>query len=348
VRKKAIIALLIAVAAFVLFYFLIYSKNSGQQNVFRTTGIMESTEVEVSSKIPGRLAHIGFHEGDHVTKGELVAQIEPSEYDALRAQADAAVTTARKNLAAGYAALDNARAMRESAKSDAVRAEAQTRSADAALTQAEVDLVRADELFSKGVIPRSELDQATTNWDTYSAALDGAKAAKEAADSAAKAATAALNESGENVAALKARVAEAQSALNVADVRLSDTSINSPVDGVVDYRYLEDGETVAPGTPILNIINPADTWARADVDERYIGRIKVGQAARVTLEYMPDKVFEGTVYDIGREGDFATERDVTRGRQDIRTFRTRIRVKDPGGVLKNGMTVIVELPLRAN
>jgi len=345
VRKKAILALVAAVAAFVLFYFLIYSNNSGPQNVFRTTGIMEATEVEVSSKIPGRLAHVGFREGDHVKKGDLVAQIEPSEYEALRAQAEAAVTTARKTLDAGYAALDNARAMRDSARSDAARAEAQTRSADAALAQAEVDLVRADELFTKGVIPRSELDQATTSWDTLSASLDGTKAAKDAADAAAKAAAAALRESEQNVAALKARVSEAESALSLAEVRLSDTYIYSPVDGVVDYRYMEDGETVAPGTPIMNIIDPADIWVRADVDERFIGRIRTGQPARVTLEYMPDRVFDGTVYDIGREGDFATERDVTRGRQDIRTFRTRIRVKDPGDVLKNGMTVIVELPL---
>jgi hypothetical protein len=72
--------------------------------------------------------------------------------------------------------------------------------------------------------------------------------------------------------------------------------------------------------------------------------IKNGQRSYIRLEGVPDRVINGTIYDIGREGEFATERDVTRGRQDIRTFRTRIKVDDPEGILKPGMSVLVEIP----
>ena len=105
-------------------------------------------------------------------------------------------------------------------------------------------------------------------------------------------------------------------------------------------------EVVSPGTSIMTLIDPNSLWVRFDLEQRYVNIVKAGQKALIRLEGVPDKVINGTIYDIGREGEFAVERDVTRGRQDIRTFRTRIKVDDPERILKPGMSVLVEIPER--
>ena len=107
---------------------------------------------------------------------------------------------------------------------------------------------------------------------------------------------------------------------------------------------MEEGEVVSPGTSILTIVDPSTLWVRFDLEQRFVTKVRVGTKARVWLEHHPDMVFDGEVFDIGREGEFAVERDVTRGRQDIKTFRTRIKINDPKGILKPGMTVMVEIP----
>ncbi len=343
--RKTIFILLVIVAAAVAAYFL-FRGNNEEQNTFRTTGIVEALEVQVEPKLAGRLVFIGFREGDPVGAGELVAVLDQAEPEAIVDEAKAVHETARKSLAAGYAARDNAAARYKAALSYVDGAEAGLDGAAASLVLAEKELARAEDLYEKGVIPKSELDTATAARDTAAAGVSSAKASLESARSSAKAAEAAVNEAKRNLDTLAARVSEAERALDTANVRLADTKIYSPIDGTVDYRFLEEGETVVPGTPILTLIDTRDIWVRIDVDERYVGRIRQGQEADVTLDYMPGKVFRGKVFDIGREGGFATERDVTRGRQDIRTFRTRIRVKDPEGILKPGMTVIVTVPVR--
>lgn len=342
--KRTVLILLAIVTVLIAAYFLLREKGK-EENVFRTTGIVEALEVEVESKIAGRIVFIGFREGDTVAAGELVAVLDQAEPDAVVKEARASLETARKSLAAGFAALDNAAARYRASLSDADRAGAELGRAGAELDLAEKDLKRAEELFEKGVIPSSELDRAVTARDTAAAGVSAANAALDASRGSATAAEASVNEAERNIDTLGAKVSEAESALGLAEVRLEDTKMYSPIDGMVDYRFLEEGETVAPGTPILTLVDTNDVWVRIGVDERFVGRIKQGQAADITLDYMPGKVFRGTVYDIGREGGFATERDVTRGRQDIRTFRTRIRVDDQEGILKPGMTVIATLPV---
>ncbi|MEK7851937.1 MAG: efflux RND transporter periplasmic adaptor subunit, partial [Deltaproteobacteria bacterium] len=87
-----------------------------------------------------------------------------------------------------------------------------------------------------------------------------------------------------------------------------------------------------------------DLWVRADIEETLIGRVRVGEEAVISIDGMPGISFKGTVAEIGREADFATQRDVTRGRQDIKTFGVKIKTTDKTGALKPGMTVMVNIP----
>ena len=126
--------------------------------------------------------------------------------------------------------------------------------------------------------------------------------------------------------------------------QITDTEIKSPVDGVIVSKALEVGEWVTPGVPILTVDDLSTIWARVDVEETDLGSLYVGKSAQVVLPTDPPQIFTGRVMAIGQEGEFATERDVRRGRQDIRTFYVKVQVLQADGELKPGMTAEVTFP----
>jgi HlyD family secretion protein len=110
---------------------------------------------------------------------------------------------------------------------------------------------------------------------------------------------------------------------------------------------MEKGETVSSGMTIITIVDTDNLYVRVDIEETLIGYAVLGGEAFITADGIPNKVFEGRVSEIGRYAEFATQRDVTRGRQDIKTFRIKIRVADSQGLLKPGMTTEVKIPRKA-
>ena len=128
-----------------------------------------------------------------------------------------------------------------------------------------------------------------------------------------------------------------------ADVRLRYTEIHAPIDGIVDVRAVRPGEIVTPGQPVVTLINPDDLWVRADVEETYVDRVRVGDKMRVRLPSGEER--DGTVFYRGVDASFATQRDVSRTKRDIKTFEVRLRVDNRDRRLAVGMTAYVLLPL---
>ena len=126
-----------------------------------------------------------------------------------------------------------------------------------------------------------------------------------------------------------------------ADVRLKYTEIHAPMAGVVDVRAVRVGEVVVPGQPVVTLINPDDLWIRADVEESYIPRVKIGDKMTVRLPSGEER--EGTVFYRGADASFATQRDVSRTKRDIKTFEIRLRVDNRDRALAVGMTAYVML-----
>jgi len=144
------------------------------------------------------------------------------------------------------------------------------------------------------------------------------------------------------------KVGQAQAAVSTAqaDVRfytdqLTDTQILAPADGVIVNKALEVGEWVTPGTTILTVDDLSLVWARIDVQETDLASLAVGQPATITLPTRPPSVLSGSIMSIGQEGEFATEHDVRRGRQDIRTFYVKVRILQGEEIAKPGMTAEV-------
>ena len=195
----------------------------------------------------------------------------------------------------------------------------------AQVTQAEADLenarllyTREEALYKQGADSEQAYDQART---AYAAAL-------ARVDSLSK----------------QTRAAGAQQ--EKAAVQLGYTKIYAPLTGIVDTRAALQGEVVNPGQAIVTLINQDDLWVRADVEETYIDRIHLGDKLQVRLPSGARRV--GTVFYRSVDADYATQRDVSRTKRDIKTFEIRLRCDNRDRSLAVGMTAYVTLPLKAS
>jgi HlyD family secretion protein len=226
-------------------------------------------------------------------------------------------------------------------------AQAQQAAAVADLENARLVYERTRDLSQKGVEPVQMLDQTRTAFDAAKARLDSLQKQVDAQRSALALANANAEQISVKRSQLQANQSQ-QAAANAqrtkADVRLTYTELHAPIDGIVDVRAARTGEVVTPGQPVLSLINPDDLWVRADVEETYVDGVRIGDTLTVRLPSGEER--EGKVFYRGVDAAFATQRDVSRTKRDIKTFEVRLRVDNRDRRLAVGMTAYVLLPVR--
>jgi len=290
-------------------------------------------------------------EGDTVTNGQLVAVIQPQEWKADMAFYASSAQQSVAQVAEAEASLR----YEESQTSNQIRqAEATLASTEAQITQAEADLEiatlnlkREKELFDRGVEPAQVYDQSRTTFDSAKARVESVRKQAVAAQAAVALAEANQDQVAMRRAALDGmnhQMAATAAQREKAKVRLDYTQISAPKNGIVDVRSALQGEVVNPGQAIVTLIDPDNLWVRADVEESYIDRVRIGDKLSVRL---PSGVTrEGTVFYRRVNADFATQRDVSRSKRDIKTFEIRLRCDNQDRALAVGMTAYVTLPLK--
>lgn len=315
------------------------------------TGIVTTNDVIVSPQISGRVSQLLVSEGTAVQRGQLIAVIEPDELRADSAYYSRSVEGYAAQVKEGEAAVRYQERETEDkihqAEATLAAVEAQQVEAAADLENARLNLKRAQELSREGIAPVQQLDQARTAYDAAAARGDALKKQADAQRSAVALARANAEQIAVKRSQLKANeyhLAAADAQRTKADVRLAYTEIHAPIDGMVDVRAAQPGEVVNPGQPIVTLINPDDLWVRADVEETYIDLIRLGDGVTVRLPSGEERT--GTVFFRGVDAGFATQRDVSRTKRDIKTFEIRLRVDNKDRRLAVGMTAYVLLPVR--
>jgi HlyD family secretion protein len=337
-----LVAVLIAAGA----YYYVHARPT----TLTLTGIVTTNDVIVSGRIPGQIGQLLVKEGDAVKRDQVLALIASDE---LRAESTYYAQAAE---GAGSAVHENESAVRyeqrqtesqvRQAEAGFAAAEASSRAGDADLERARLTFDRMQGLLKAGVVSAGEFDQARTEYDAQKARV--ASLAKQA-DSA-RAAVGLAKANAEQVAMRRSQLAasrhESAAALaqrEKADVRLKYSEVRAPIDGLVNVSASRQGEVVAAGQPIITLVNPDDLWIRVDVEESYIDRVRLGDRLTVRLPSGVER--PGTVFYRGVDGGFATQRDVSRVKRDIRTFELRLRVDNQDRRLAIGMTAYVLLPL---
>ncbi len=347
--KKALlrtgVPLLVLFAIFGAIFFYNYLANK-PRSTLRATGIIDGVEVNLSPKVAGRISWICCRESDTVEAGQTAATLDSQDLKASAEQAGAGVERAKADIRTAEASAASARSNMISAGADMQAAAADVERARAQMEESRREAQRAKELFARDFISRESRDQTVSAYDVNTAAFTSAKeklnSARSRKDAAAGQLAAAESQLGSSQAMLKG----AEAALAFSRAKLADTVIKTPVSGVVIFKSMEAGETVSPGVTIMTVVDLKGLYARVDIDETKIGGVALNSPATLTVEGLGGKTFKGRISEIGRYAEFATQRDVVRGREDIKTFRVKVSVEDPEGLLKPGMTVEAAIPLK--
>lgn len=339
-KRFLLIGFIILVLAVTLFF---YFKRDKKEVSISTTGVVEGTEVSLSSKVSGRISEFCCKEGDKVNAGHTVVRLESDDIKASVEQAKAGVLRFKADITSAEAAVKNSEANLRSSEADIKNAEAELERAGVQMQEAERQMHRAELLYANEYISNAEVELAMTSHDSSKAASNAAYARLNAAISKKDAAASQLNSSESLLTSARARLKEAEAALKFQEARLKDTEIVTPISGTVVFKAMESGEVIAPGVVMLTVVDMENLWVHVDLEETLVGYVKIGEEVSIGIDGMSGKDFKGVVAEIGREADFATLKDVTRGRQDIKTFRVKIKTEDKTGTLKPGMTVMVEM-----
>src|SRR6266567_3259066 len=296
----------------------IFSTTTRRTHQILLTGIVTTDQTIVSSEIQGRLQQLLVKEADTVKSNQLVGLIQPQEW---KADMSFYANTEQQSLA-------------------------QVAQAEADLENVGLTFKREEGLYQRGVESAQAYDQARTAHDAAKARVDSLGKQVQAAE----AGVALAKSNGEQVAARRAaleanvhQLAAAGAQKEKAKARLDYTEIRAPIDGIVDVRAALQGEVVIPGQAIVTLINPDNLWVRADVEETYIDRVHLGDKMTVRLTSGAER--QGTVFYRAVDADYATQRDVSRTKRDIKTFEIRLHCDNSDRSLAIGMTAYVTLPL---
>lgn len=291
---------------------------------------VEGRVMNVSARVPGQLLAVHVLDNQRVSAGDVLLELDPSDFAAKQqvARADLAaakatlegsraalaltektapanLTQARGSMTAAASSVTSARAAIEQAKADLASAESKR-------ALAEINLKRSKALFSGNAVPQADVDARQTEYDAANGVYEQARAHLASSEAGllgsggglelAKGRLASAETYDEQLASARAalalaeaRVTQAEATLRLADLDVSYATVRAPRGGVVSRRAAEVGQMVSPERPLLAIVPLEDVWIVANFKEDQLGEMHVGQHATIRLDTYSGKVLQGHV-----------------------------------------------------
>jgi len=341
-------------------------------NVVALSGRIEGDDSAIASKTSGRILKIRFREGDHVQQGDVIALVDDEQIRARENQAQAAVQQAQARLAAAQQQIailnqqllqnqlqeaqskEDAAGRVQQAVADLAAAESELAQQNASLQLAEFDREAYTRLAKSGAVSERQGREAVSKADAQAAAVAASKRRVEAAQGTLRLAKSSLSNPAirnAQTAAVqgqilqqKAEVVNAQFQLQQANAQLveaeanrRDLSIRAPFEGSVVTRTAEPGEVIAAGTAIVTMLDLGKVYLRGFVPEGQIGKVKLGQAARVYLDSAPKSPLDAYVSRIDPQATFTPENTYFRDDRVKQVVGVKLQLNGGIGYAKPGM-----------
>jgi len=329
-----------------LIWYFVTVRPTGDMQII---GTVDANEVMVSSKIPGRIQTLLVDEGQEVKAGQLIAVIESEDLQAARKAAEATADSQKFKLGE---TVETERQTRGETGSATLNAEAQLSAAKASLAQAEAnyehqkgDTSRTVALAQQGIMSEQAKDDAATSLQASKAAVDAARetvAAAEASLRQARAHEMLTNVAARTVDSTRGEVENARALAEQAKVQVGYSQVFAPVSGKVNVRATRQGEVVAAGATIVTIMDLTETWVYAPLPETQADAVQLGDSLRVVMP--SGATLLGKVINKAAEADFATQRDVSSRKRDIKTIQLKLLIDNPAERYVPGMTAEVYIP----
>ena len=328
--KKIILVLFVLIVLGVIAYGLYKSNQHSEPEVITLQGQMQMQQTSIAAKVPGRIAKIMVTEGDMVTVGQQLIEMDSPEINAKINQARAGKQMAQSQLD---------KAENGARPQEIAQAKAAWQANKAASDLAENTYQRVNRLYEEGLMARQKRDEA---YAQYLATQDQTEAARLQYDLALEGAR------SEDKSAATAQVAQVDAQLDEALAAKKEANLKSPIAGIVDDVIVSAGEVIGQGVPLLTLVDTKDQWVVLNVTESYLNQFAIGQTFTGTIPALSsasapyNKQF--TVYATSTLSDFATWRPTNNDDGfDVRTFKVKARPSTPDSRIRSGMSVIVHI-----
>ena len=284
------------------------------------TGLIHATEIDVASKVPGRVVAVHVQEGQHVKSGDLLVELNLDELDAKLLQATSSIDAAKAQLAL---AEKGARPQEKKALTNQV---------DSARAQVDVTkkmLDRMSKLLEEKAVPQAKYDEVEFKYQVSLTQLEMAQAKLDAVNKGAR---------SEEIRALEALVEKGESVAKEIEIYQRERTQTSPVDGEVSKIVVHEGELTNTGYPIITLVKMDDIWASFAIREDRLKNLRIGDEVEIEVPAL-DRKIPMKVANISALGDFATWRATSdRDRFDLKSFEVKLRPTQPVDGLRPGMT----------
>jgi HlyD family secretion protein len=349
-KTKSLVASAMVVTAGVGLWYCFSNKNQAayqtaaiergnvQASISATGNCNAVVTVQVGSQVSGNIKALYADFNTKVKKGQLVAEIDPDQFQARVDQSKASVDSARTAVVSGQAQVEKANADIAGAKAAVASQNAAISKAKAAANDAKMKFASRKALFEQGIMSKDDMDTAQSTYDQAVAEQQAADAQLDAANHQVQSAQAMLQVAKTQLASAQAQVQQAQASLAQAQLDLDHTKIIAPVDGTVISRQMDVGQTVAASFQAPTIFQIAQDLTKmqvdTNVDEADIGQVKLGQPAKFTVDAYPRNTFQGAVTQI---------RQAPINVQNVITYDVVVAVPNPDLKLLPGMTANVKI-----
>lgn len=287
-------------------------------------GEVDTTQIQVSSKLFGRVAAIHVKKGEDVKKGQLLMTLDSPEIQAKMAQATAAQRIAGAQRDKAF----------KGPRQEELRASlSHWQKATSAADLAYKTFRRIDRLQADGVVPAQKRDEAEAQWQSASKTAEAARASYDMALAGSRT---------EDKTAATAQASQAAGAVAEVNAHLQETALYAPIDGQIVDLLCDPGELVSPGFPTVSIVDLRDAWLTFNVREDLLAEIRMGDVISARIPALGNRLIKTKVNYISALGDFATWRATkTSGDFDLKTFEVRLTPVEPVEGLRPGMSAIV-------
>lgn len=328
--KKRIIIIVFVVLLVGVGSLVYFGQWQSQRGELYYSGTIEATNSNLAFQASGRVVNVAVREGYAVKKDQLLAELDATEFQSKKEQAQANLDRSMKTKDQMMTLLG---IYKSTLPADVVRAETNVTSARDVMDDARKNYERYEQLFKRGVVAEKERDSVKLSYDTAKSKLEDMEAALRQAKSNIKK----IEATEKDIEAAADQIKQNKAFLEQADIQLSYARLLAPYNGIITSRNVEPGEVVNPSREVLTLTDLSTVDLKIFVDETEIGKVKPGQDVDVKIDTFPDKVYKGKVRFISPEGEFTPKIIQTKKERVKLVYLVKVSIPNPSFELKSGM-----------
>lgn len=307
-----------------------YGQWKTQSRELYFSGTIEATQANLAFQVGGRVIRVAVNEGQNVTKDQVLAELDRSEFLSLQAQAKATLDKSLRNQDQLSTILE---IYKKTLPAEVSRADSGVANARYVMEDTRKNYERYEQLFRRGVASEKERDAMKLSYDSARTRFAEGEAVLKQAQSNLKKIEAAAQE----MESARFQAEAARAALNQVDIQMQYTQLKAPFPGTIISRNIEPGEVVTPGREVLSLADLSRVDLKIFVGETEIGKVKPGQEVEIRVDTFPGKVYMGHVSFVSPEGEFTPKIIQTQKERVKLVYLVKVSIPNPTLELKSGM-----------